>query len=175
MHRLGGLGYVGSAEEVRVQEIELGFRFDYFVVSTVTRSTPAGMLVGFPADSLQRRVIGIDASGTPWRTRTQATQIASNTAELVGLDHQIVDGDAELMEDYAYPVYGVPSRETDEAIRHAAQTEGMLTDPVYEGTSMQGLVDLIRKGFSPTGTRVLYAHLGGVPAINAYSYRYRNG
>ncbi len=25
------------------------------------------------------------------------------------------------------------------------------------------------------GSRVLYAHLGGVPAINAYSYIYRNG
>ena len=25
------------------------------------------------------------------------------------------------------------------------------------------------------GSKVLYAHLGGVPAINAYSYVYRNG
>ena len=60
-------------------------------------------------------------------------------------------------------------------MRLAARTEGMLTDPVYEGKSMQGLVDLARKGYFPAGARVLYAHLGGVPAINAYSYRYRDG
>ena len=31
-HPLGGLGFVGFAEEVRQQEAELGFRFDYIVV-----------------------------------------------------------------------------------------------------------------------------------------------
>ena len=51
----------------------------------------------------------------------------------------------------------------------------MLTDPVYEGKSMQGMIDLVRKSHFPAGSRVLYAHLGGVPAINAYSYLYRNG
>lgn len=51
----------------------------------------------------------------------------------------------------------------------------MMTDPVYEGKSMQGMIDLVRKGFFPSGSKVLYAHLGGVPAINAYSYVYRNG
>jgi 1-aminocyclopropane-1-carboxylate deaminase len=51
----------------------------------------------------------------------------------------------------------------------------MMTDPVYEGKSMQGMIDLVQKDFFPAGSRVLYAHLGGVPAINAYSYLYRNG
>ena len=79
------------------------------------------------------------------------------------------------MEDYAYPAYGVPSTETNEAIRLCARMEGMMTDPVYEGKSMQGLIDLVRKDYFPAGSKILYAHLGGVPAINAYSYIYRNG
>ncbi|MFA5595203.1 MAG: hypothetical protein WDA15_07985, partial [Trueperaceae bacterium] len=83
--------------------------------------------------------------------------------------------DVVLNPDYAYPAYGVPSDETNDAIRLAARTEGMMTDPVYEGKSMQGMIDLVRKGFFEPGARVLYAHLGGVPAINAYSYIYRNG
>ena len=83
--------------------------------------------------------------------------------------------DIILFEDYAYPVYGVPSAATNEAIRLAARTEGMMTDPVYEGKSMQGMIDLVRKDFFPAGSNVLYAHLGGVPAINGYSYIYRNG
>jgi 1-aminocyclopropane-1-carboxylate deaminase len=175
VHRLGGLGYVGFAEEVRRQEEELGFAFDYIVVCTVTGSTHAGMLVGFAKDGRQRNVIGIDASCTPDQTRAQVLDIARNTADLVGLGREIEEGDVVLNEDYAYPVYGVPSAETNEAIRLAARLEGMMTDPVYEGKSMQGMIDLVRKGFFPAGSKVLYAHLGGVPAINGYSYVYRNG
>jgi 1-aminocyclopropane-1-carboxylate deaminase len=38
---LGGLGFVGFAEEVRQQEAEPGFKFDYIVVCSVTGSTQA--------------------------------------------------------------------------------------------------------------------------------------
>ncbi len=175
VHPLGGLGYVGFAEEVRAQEAELGFRFDYVVVCTVTGSTHAGMLVGFAADGRARNVIGIDASGTPDKTRAQVLDIARRTAELVELGRPIEDDDLVLKEDCAYPLYGVPSDETNAAIRLAARLEGMMTDPVYEGKSMQGMIDLVRTGFFPAGSKVLYAHLGGVPAINGYSYLYRNG
>jgi 1-aminocyclopropane-1-carboxylate deaminase len=69
VHKLGGLGYVGFAEEVRTQEAALGFKFDYVIVCTVTGSTHAGMLVGFAADGRARNVVGIDASATPAQTR----------------------------------------------------------------------------------------------------------
>lgn len=175
VHPLGGLGYVGFAEEVRAQEAEMGIAFDYIVVCTVTGSTHAGMLVGFAKDGRASKVIGIDASGTVEQTRAQVLDIARNTGDLVGLGRQISDADLTLIPDYAYPAYGVPSAETNDAIRLAARLEGMMTDPVYEGKSMQGLIDLVRKDHFPAGSKVLYAHLGGVPAINGYSYIYRNG
>lgn len=174
VHKFGGLGYVGFAEEVRAQEAQLGFRFDYIVVCTVTGSTHAGMVVGFAKDGRQRNVIGIDASFTPAQTRAQVLDIAQKTSALIG-GRDIVADDIVLNEDYAYPVYGVPSQETIEAIRLSARLEGMMTDPVYEGKSMQGMIDLVKKGFFPAGSKVLYAHLGGVPAINGYSYTFRNG
>jgi 1-aminocyclopropane-1-carboxylate deaminase len=175
VHKYGGLGFVGFAEEVRAQECELGIRFDYVIVCTVTGSTHAGMLVGFAKDGRSQSVIGIDASGTAEQTRAQVLQIARDTADLVELGRAITADDLVLIADYAYPTYGVPSAETNDAIRLAARTEGMMTDPVYEGKSMQGMIDLVRKGYFPAGSKVLYAHLGGVPAINAYSYLYRNG
>ncbi|MBA4268295.1 MAG: 1-aminocyclopropane-1-carboxylate deaminase [Methylobacterium sp.] len=174
VHKFGGLGYVGFAEEVRAQEAQLGLRFDYIVVCTVTGSTHAGMVVGFAKDGRQRNVIGIDASFTPAQTRAQVLDIAQKTSALIG-GKDIVADDVVLNEDYAYPVYGVPSQETIEAIRLSARLEGMMTDPVYEGKSMQGMIDLVKKGFFPAGSKVLYAHLGGVPAINGYSYTFRNG
>jgi 1-aminocyclopropane-1-carboxylate deaminase len=175
VHKFGGLGYVGFAEEVRAQEKELGFAFDYIVVCTVTGSTHAGMLVGFAADGRERRVIGIDASFTPKQTRAQVLEIVRRTAELVELGKQLGEDDVVLLEHYAYPAYGVPSNETKDAIRLSARLEGMITDPVYEGKSMQGMIDLVQKGYFPAGSKVLYAHLGGAPALNGYAYAFRNG
>jgi 1-aminocyclopropane-1-carboxylate deaminase len=175
VHKYGGLGYVGFAEEVRAQEKELGFKFDYIVVCVVTGSTQAGMIVGFAADNRADRVIGIDASGTLAQTRAQVRQIVDNTAELVELGRKVRDDEIVINPDYAYPAYGVPSEETNDAIRLAARTEAMITDPVYEGKSMQGMIDLAKKGFFPEGSRILYAHLGGAPALNGYSYYYKDG
>ena len=175
VHKLGGLGYVGFAEEVRAQEADLGFKFDYIIVCVVTGSTQAGMIVGFAADNRADKVIGIDGSGTPKQTWAQVREIVTNTAELVELGRDVRDDEIVINPDYAYPTYGVPSKETSDAIRFAAQTEAMITDPVYEGKSMQGMMDLVKKGFFPDGARVLYAHLGGAPALNGYSYTYRNG
>ena len=175
VHKFGALGYVGFAEEVAAQEAELGFQFDYIVVCVVTGSTQGGMIVGFAAQDRAHTVIGIDASGTLEQTRDQVRMIVDNTAELVGLGRPIREDEIVINPDYAYPAYGVPSEETNDAIRLAARTEAMITDPVYEGKSMQGMIDLTRKGFFPEGSRVLYAHLGGAPAINGYSYYYKDG
>lgn len=175
VHKFGGLGYVGFAEEVREQEEELGFQFDYIIVCVVTGSTQGGMIVGFADQDRADRVIGIDASGTLDQTRDQVRQIVDQTAEIVELGRKVRDDEIIINPDYAYPAYGVPSHETNQAIRFAAQTEAMITDPVYEGKSMQGMMDLIKKGFFPEGSKVLYAHLGGAPALNGYSYTYRNG
>ncbi|WP_192252261.1 1-aminocyclopropane-1-carboxylate deaminase [Mesorhizobium caraganae] len=175
VHPNGGLGYVGFAEEVRAQEKQLGFAFDYIVVCTVTGSTHAGMLVGFAEDSRQRNVIGIDASAIPAKTKAQVLSIAQHTATLVELETDLVEDDVVLLEEYAHPSYGIPSEGTKDAIRLCARLEGMITDPVYEGKSMQGMIDLVQKGFFPEGSRVLYAHLGGAPAINGYGYTFRNG
>lgn len=174
-HPLGGLGFVGFAEEVRAQEKELGFRFDYMVVCSVTGSTQAGMVVGFAADGRADRVIGIDGSATPEQTHAQITRIAQATAEKVELGRAITERDVVLDTRFAAPAYGLPNDGTLEAIRLCARLEGMLTDPVYEGKSMNGMIEKIRGGEFPRGSRVLYAHLGGVPALSAYSFLFRNG
>jgi len=174
-HPLGGLGFVGFAEEVRAQEAELGFKFDYIVVCSVTGSTQAGMVVGFAADGRADRVIGIDASAKPAQTHAQILRIAQNTAKLVELGREIIEQDVVLDTRYGGPEYGLPNPGTLDAIRLCARQEGMLTDPVYEGKSMHGMIDKVRLGEFPAGSKVLYAHLGGVPALNAYSFLFRNG
>jgi 1-aminocyclopropane-1-carboxylate deaminase len=168
-HPLGGLGFARWAEEVAEQERELGVFFDTIVVCSVTGSTQAGMIAGFGAQERARAVLGIDASATVEQTWAQVARIARNTAEAIGLGRELRDDEIVLLDEWHAGTYGIPDAKTIEAIRLCARLEGVLTDPVYEGKSMAALIDLVRSGRVAPGSRVLYAHLGGQPALNAYS------
>ncbi len=171
-HPLGGLGFARWAAEVADQERELGVFFDTIVVCSVTGSTQAGMVAGFAAleaaGGRPRRVLGVDGSARPAETRDQVGRIARATATAIGLDEG-VELAVELDERYHAGTYGIPDESTVDAMRLAARTEGMITDPVYEGKSMAAMVDLVGRGEIGRDSTVLYAHLGGQPALNGYS------
>ncbi|MEC8762517.1 MAG: 1-aminocyclopropane-1-carboxylate deaminase [Actinomycetota bacterium] len=171
-HPLGGLGFANWAFEVAEQEKQLGVFFDTVIVCTVTGSTHAGMIAGFAAleelTGVRRRIIGIDASATIEKTREQVARIARNTASLIELGRDLRDDEIQVLEGWAGDLYGIPVDSTMAAMALGAQLEAMITDPVYEGKSLAGLIDLVRSRDIPQDSTVLYAHLGGQPAINAY-------
>ncbi len=168
-HRLGGLGFANWAYEVERQEKDLGIFFDTIVVCSVTGSTHAGMIAGFAGQDRLRRVIGIDASAKIAETREQVARIARNTAALIDLGRELREDEITVLEGWAGALYGIPVESTLDAIRLTGSLEGVIIDPVYEGKSMAGLIDLVMTGDIPKDSTVLYAHLGGQPALNAYS------
>jgi 1-aminocyclopropane-1-carboxylate deaminase len=178
-HPLGGHGFAGWALEVAEQERELGVFFDTIVVCSVTGSTQAGMIAGFAvledAGGRRRRVVGVDGSATPVETRDQVARIARRTAAAIGLGRDLREDEIILDDRYHGGVYGIPDEATLEAMRLAARLEGMITDPVYEGKSMAGMVDMVARGEIARDANVLYAHLGGQPALNAYASLFTNG
>jgi 1-aminocyclopropane-1-carboxylate deaminase len=172
-HPLGGLGFANWAFEVAEQERQLGVTFDTIVVCTVTGSTHAGMVAGFAAledlTGVRRRVLGIDASATLDRTREQVERIARHTAELIELGRDLRDDEITVLAGWAGDLYGIPVDSTIEAINLTGRLEGVIIDPVYEGKSMAGLMGMVGSGEIPAGSKVLYAHLGGQPALSAYA------
>jgi 1-aminocyclopropane-1-carboxylate deaminase len=128
------------------------------------------MIAGFAAQDQQpRAVLGIDGSATVEQTRDQVARIARTTAEAIGLGRKLDDSEIVLLDEWHAGTYGIPDDKTIAAIRLCARLEGVLTDPVYEGKSMAALVDLVQSGRIEPGSSVLYAHLGGQPALNAYA------
>ena len=118
----------------------------------------------------RREIIGIDASAKPKEAFDQVLRIARDTAGRIGLkDTDITPEDVILDERYHAGCYGIPDAATIDAIKFGAATEAFITDPVYEGKSLAGLMDMVRKAEIGDGKNVLYAHLGGQPALNAYS------
>src|SRR4051812_17296553 len=173
-HRLGGLGFASWAMEVERQERELGVFFDTVIVCSGTGSTQAGMIAGFAAQERERRVVGIDGSARPAETHAQVARIARATAELIELGRDLRDDEIVLDERYHAGTYGIPDQQTLDAIRLAGRLEGMITDPVYEGKSMAEMIDMVASGEIDAGSNVLYAHLGGQPALSAYAALFRN-
>jgi 1-aminocyclopropane-1-carboxylate deaminase len=168
-HRLGGLGFAGWADEVEQQEVELGVTFDYVFVSSVTGGTQAGMIAGFAQKNEPHTVIGIDASAKPEETRDQIARIARATAKLIGVEREITDEEIILDDRFHAGTYGIPDQRTLEAMRLGASLEAMITDPVYEGKSLAGLIHMVQDREIPPEVNVLFAHLGGQPALNAYA------
>jgi len=71
-------------------------------------------------------------------------------------------------------IYGVPGPSTTEAMKLAARTDALITDLVYEGKLMAGMIQLAKEGAIKAGSNVLYVHLGGQPALNAYSSYFKD-
>lgn len=174
-HPLGGLGFARWAFEVEQQEKDMGIFFDTVIVCAVTGSTMAGMVAGFKLaekknSSRPRKVIGIDASATVMQTFDQILRITKVTAAKIGLsEDDITEKDIILDDRYHAGIYGIPDQQTIDAMKFGASHEAFITDPVYEGKSLAGTIDLVKKGEIPEGTNLLYAHLGGQLALNAYS------
>lgn len=168
-HPLGGLGFARWAQEVAEQERELGIFFDTVIVCSVTGSTQAGMIAGFAAQDRPRRVIGIDASAQPTQTLNQVTRIARQTGALIDIGRDLRSDEIILDARYHAGTYGLADQQTVDAIKLGARLEGMITDPVYEGKSLAGMIDMVARKEIEPDSKVLYAHLGGQPALNGYS------
>jgi 1-aminocyclopropane-1-carboxylate deaminase len=123
---------------------------------------------------VRRRILGIDASATPEQTRDQLARIARHTAALIELGRDLRDDEITVLAGWAGDYYGIPVQSTLDAIRLTGSLEGVIIDPVYEGKSMAALIDLVSAGDIGADSNVLYAHLGGQPAINAYSALFRS-
>jgi 1-aminocyclopropane-1-carboxylate deaminase/D-cysteine desulfhydrase-like pyridoxal-dependent ACC family enzyme len=114
----------------------------------------------------------VDVDGDPEGLRRAVADLARRTAERLGLaPSQVPDLEAqvEVLGGYAGPGYGRVSDGGRAAIRLLAQTEGVFTDPVYSGKALAGLIGEARAGRFPAGSRLVFWHTGGAPALFAYA------
>ena len=58
-----------------------------------------------------------------------------------------------LNEDYAYPATACHQGDAGGHPPRRRGKEAMITDPVYEGKSMQGMIDLVQKRIFPEGVQ----------------------
>jgi D-cysteine desulfhydrase family pyridoxal phosphate-dependent enzyme len=147
----GIAAYSDAAVELRAQRPDV----DTVFVADGSGGTHAGLLSGFGTDRV--RVLGVDVGARP--ALADAIFRMAMSAARVEIDAAHVG-----------PEYGVPDERTIAAIRLAAQTEGLVLDPVYTGKAMAALVTWAREGRLAWAASVCFWHTGGQPALFAPKY-----
>ena len=168
---LGGLGYVVAAEEVVTQSRGLGIGFDAVVCASGSALTHAGVLVGLRAVGETTPVHGICVRREARRQRARVASVAAELAAMIERPAAFDAGDVEVSDEVLAPGYGRLNEAVREAMLLAARHEALLLDPVYTGKAMAGLIAQVRSGRIAAGSRVLFLHTGGLPAIFAYADR----
>jgi D-cysteine desulfhydrase len=169
---IGAVGYVTAMQELLDQASALNVKFDAMVFATSSGGTQAGLVVGARRSGYTGRILGISVDHRSSELIPKLVEIANATANRIDLETQFSESDFEVNDQYlggGYAIMGTPERD---AIRRAAQSEGLLIDPVYTGRAMAGLADLIRKREFRLDQNVLFWHTGGTPALFAYSKQF---
>ena len=164
---LGGLGYVVATEEIVGQAP--GMRFDAVVCASGSALTHAGLLVGLRALGAAVPVLGICVRRDAGRQADRVAQVASALAAMIDCPDAFDAGDVDVSDAVLAPGYGRLNETAREAMALAAGHEGLLLDPVYTGKAMAGLIAHVRSGRIAAGSRVLFVHTGGQPALFAYA------
>ena len=163
---LGGLGYVLAAEEIVDQARGTGF--DAVVCASGSALTHAGLLVGLRALGEQVPVLGICVRRDAASQAARVARVAGALAAMIERPDTFDAGGVDVSDAVLAPGYGRLNEAVREAMEMAARHEGLLLDPVYTGKAMAGLIAHVRSGRIAPGSRVLFVHTGGQPALFAY-------
>lgn len=170
---LGALGYVESMREAVLQAEDMGIEFQHAFITCGSAGTQAGVEVGARTFDRPVRVSGISVLYESETQKDKVSEIANGTFELLGMDQHLSPEDITVYDQYYGGVYGVPTEAGNDAIRLLARTEGIITDPVYTGKALSGMIDLLQGGHCDGAEAILFFHTGGAPAIFAMAEHFQ--
>ena len=131
--------------------------------------THAGLLTGLRALGERAPVLGICVRRDAASQAARVARVASALAAMIDRPDAFEAGDVEVSDVVLAPGYGRLNEPGREAMALAARHEGLLLDPVYTAKAMAGLIGHVRSGRIAAGSRVLFVHTGGQPALFAYA------
>ena len=115
------------------------------------------------------RVLGVCMRREPGRQGARVARAAGALAAMIERPDAFAAGDVDVSDAVLAPGYGRLNEAVRAAMALAARHEGLLLDAVYTGKAMAGLIAHVRSGRIAPGSRVLFVHTGGQPALFAYA------
>lgn len=166
---IGALGYVACAQEMLGQLFEMDLNIDAIVTTSGSTGTHAGLLTGIVGQNAHIPVIGIGINRKQKEQRRAVYELSMMLAEKLHLKHAPSFEDVIVFDDYIGEGYSRVTEGMMDAVRLLARTESILLDPVYTGKAMDGMIDLLHKGYFDGMKNILFLHTGGAPALFAYT------
>jgi L-cysteate sulfo-lyase len=173
--KVGALGYLNSILEIAKQSKELGVNFDFFVHSTGSGGTQAGVLIGKEIYYPELEVLGINVGAPKERLQRKIKEIIKDFTEEWELDIRVKKDMIKILDDYYGEGYAIPNQDLIDTVKLIAKLEGIFLDPVYTGKAMVGLIDLIKTEVIPKEKTVLFLHSGGGPSLFNYNDAFKKG
>lgn len=165
---IGALGYVNCALELAQQAEEIRLSVDAVIHATGSSGTQAGLATGFASLKSDIHLLGIGVRVPKAKQEQLVFDLASRTALHLGDGTAIDRSEIRANSDYVGPGYGLPTDGMREAVELLAEKEGLLFDPVYSGKGLDGLIDLLRKGYFAKMNNIVFLHTGGAAALFGY-------
>ncbi|MGL5435837.1 MAG: 1-aminocyclopropane-1-carboxylate deaminase/D-cysteine desulfhydrase [Lachnospiraceae bacterium] len=165
---VGTLGFIGGFTELSLQLEAKDLRADFLFHSTGTGGTLAGLVSGKALSGVETNIISVTASPKDAGYEERVCALAENALSLLGVENANINKSLfSVSRDYFAPGYEIPNEKGNGAIRRLARTEGILTDTVYSGKALAGMLDYIESGRVPRGSNVIFWHTGGTTALFA--------
>ncbi|MEG3766291.1 D-cysteine desulfhydrase family protein [Alteromonas sp. 14N.309.X.WAT.G.H12] len=164
----GALGYVNALKECVDQCDAQSKGQTYLVHASASGGTQAGLIAGNAMLGNPLRIVGVnvykqDHLGVLDNIKSLVSQIRQNCQ--LGFSEE---PEFTLWDGYQGEAYGIPTVEGNRAVHTLAQKEGILSDPVYSGKALAGLMDKCASGYFSVHDRVIFLHTGGATALHAY-------
>jgi len=152
-------GYLELAEQCAARDLSP----DLIVHATSSGGTQAGLEVGRAILGRGPRILGVAVAKAAGVLEVEVAEIATHAGRLAGMDRTWRQDEVAIDHSQRGHAYGASTAASQEAIRLLAHTEGILTDPVYSGKALAGLIDLARQ--DRLRGPVVFWHTGGTPAL----------
>lgn len=165
---LGATGYAAAVLELLAQCAKAHLSFDSIVVASGSGGTHGGLLAGKALFGFPGTILGVSTRHATAAQKAHIESLARETLVFLESKAAIPADWVKVGDDWVGPGYSIPDERTIEAIRLFADEEGVLLDPVYTGKTAAGLIGMIRRGDLIKGSKVLFWHTGGWPALFAY-------
>jgi D-cysteine desulfhydrase family pyridoxal phosphate-dependent enzyme len=164
---IGSSAYIGGYIEMQQQMRAMGQSMDYIFLATGTGGTLAGLSAANHYLGEETKIIGIAVGVKNEDYSKTVASLATMTLAHLGIDHSVPESAIYVDDHYYAPGYEKPSEKGNDAIRKLARYEGILTDPVYSGKALSGLIDYVQSGKIERGSNVVFLHTGGATALFA--------
>lgn len=140
---------------------DISIDYDYICCASGTGGTIAGIIAGLEG---KRQALGFPALKGGDFLKEEIEQLISRYSG------QRYDN-WQLITDYHFGGYAKVKPELLDFMRSFQQEHSLPLEPVYTGKMFYGVVDLIRKGYFPEGSRIVAVHTGGLQGNAGFKER----